>query len=369
MSIFSDVLSLYGGVEDIWGKSRAHILAHVALVVVVFVICGVTVPEVTIPTAKQITENEWFKLAKDTGLIYASFVFPVIVIAAYAEALRIAGIVLVPIVFGLTSPRQNPLTRLGVSGLVPLALTLKKKDFTISDLTNKAVEFSQKYQSKKTEGWDVYQKWIADLSKNSQVYFGDFLVFVLTWILLFKVTPQSAWTQANQPRFWPVTIVLTSLACFAGFRVSRVVATIPSLLLMYVSVMLPSDPDVAPLLEVTEEDRDHVRQRLKELLQKEQETADSRPSPRRFLSYRLGFGFTLAAEEAGTGRQGGFPFRSFYERGARFSWDKEQNERYDSQWLSGYLAYLYYRLHDRLSIFVKFLWVQIRFFVTGVPPT
>jgi hypothetical protein len=198
------------------------------------------------------------------------------------------------------------------------------------------------------------------------VYLGDFLVFAVIWIILFEVTPQSAWTQANQPRFWPVVIMLIGLAWFAGFRVSHAVAAIPSLLLFSVSSMIRSDTDISPLLEVADEDRNHVRQRLEEVLRTEREAAVRHPSLYRFFAYRMGFS-EAAKDTAVQPRCRGFPFQLLYARGLRFSFEEDRFDRYDSQWLDDYLAYLYYRMHGQLSKFVRALGQLIHYFVTGVP--
>jgi hypothetical protein len=248
----------------------------------------------------------------------------------------------------------------------PLALTLKKKDFELNDLVIKSSQLATKYQSKESKAWDAYQKQLDKLTKNSMEYFGDFLIFVVAWIILFKATPHARWTVLNQSRFWPVLLLLIGLALFAWFRVSRAVEALPELLIIFASTMLLSDPDSPPLVEVADEDRDQVRQRFEELLQKEQNAPDLRPSLRRFLYHRLNYAPTTQGTEESAQRRG-LPFRALYERGFRFSWDKEQYQRYDSAWLGGYFAYLYYELHLQLSNLGKAIWYLIRYVVTGAP--
>lgn len=93
MSTLSDVEALYGSVRVTWAKSQTHIVAHLVFAAVVFWICGASVPDlqVTVPAANSITENAWFKLAKDTGVVYATFVLPVVALAVYGTLLRACG--------------------------------------------------------------------------------------------------------------------------------------------------------------------------------------------------------------------------------------------------------------------------------------
>jgi hypothetical protein len=336
----------------------------------IFVICRATLPQVTFPSinAKLVTENEWFKLAKETGLIYAALVLPIVVVAIYGALLRFAGRVLVAMLLVMfpPSPRRKQFRLLSSAALEPLALTLKKSDFDMTDLVNQSTNFFLKYQSKKTEAWENYQKSIEALTKNAQIYLGDFLLFAVLWGVLFMFGSHAAWIEANQSHFWPVALMLLGLAWFAWFRVSRAVAIVPSLLLIFVSAMLRIDPDVAPLLDVPDKDRDQVRRKLEVLLQKEREAEHRGPSLYRFLSTRFGFSRPDTTAES-SGRPRGLPFPSLYKRGSRFAWDKAQYERYNEQWLPDYIAFLYYRLHTRLSNFARTLGQLIRYIVTGAP--
>jgi hypothetical protein len=371
MSALSDIQELYGSVRNAWVKNQADVIAHIVLAVVVFVVFGASLPHVAIPKldATQISENGWFKLAKDTGLIYWLLIFPVIAVAMYTAVLRTAGKILVAILMVVfpPSPRGIRLSSiLGSPTLEPLALTLKKKDFGIDDLYNKSTHLFLKYREKKVEAWEAYQKSISAISQNAQLYLGDFLAFVLIWVMLFQLVPQAEWIQANQSRFWPVVVVALCLAWFAWFRVSRALAFIPSLLIIYVSEMITTDPDMEPLLDVDDKIRDEVRQKLDELVRREHETAVDRPSLRRFLNHQLGFS-EAAAKDADLDQSRGLPFRSLYQRGFRFSWDKERYEHYDGRWFADYLAYLYYRLHDRFRNSARVSWQLVRYFVTGAP--
>ena len=371
MSTLSDVQALYGSVRDTWAKSQAHVVAHV-VIVVVFVICGVTLPEFPVPrlNPRQISESEWFKLAKDTGLIYVSFVIPVVIVAAYAAVLRTAGQMLVTVLMATFPPssRGNKYRLLTPAILEPLALLLKKSDFNLTDLVNKSGELVFKYQSKKNEIWEAYQQSLSNLTKNAQIYLGDFLVFLLIWIMLFTLLPQAPWIQTNHEQFWPVAVVISALAWFAWFRVSRAMAAWPSLYLMYVSTMLRADPDMGSMLDVPEKHRENIRRRLEELLQTERDRVNHEPSLRRFLCYQLDL-LEESSEKTDTAPRRGLPFRTLYEKGRQFgvSWQEKEYLQDYSHWFSGYFPYLYYRIHGRLSQLARAMWQLARYMITGAP--
>src|SRR6266851_1621467 len=142
MSTIADVQELYGGVKETWAKSRPHVLTHVVFALVLLGICRVTLPAIPIPKVnpKQIMDNEWFKLAKETGLIYVSFVIPLVVIGFYAAVLRVLGRILVTTLF-LLFPTERRNFRMVHAGVVePVAVLLGREDFQLSDLVKKAAE-------------------------------------------------------------------------------------------------------------------------------------------------------------------------------------------------------------------------------------
>jgi HAMP domain-containing protein len=368
MSTLADVQSLYGSVRSSWTKSHAHVVSHLALALVLFMLFRVTFPQVPIPklSATQIVDNEWFKLAKDTGVIYVSLVIPFVLAAVYVALLRTVGQLLIGVLVFVFPPdsNQNRMRLLNEWTLEPLALIMKTKDFTIGDLTSKAGELAVKYQSKKNEQWESYQRSLSGLTKNSTVYLGDFLFFLLAWIVLFRMFPHFAWVRANAPRFWPVVLVLSGLAWFAWFRVSRALRVMPGLLLMFVSTMIRTDPDMASLLEIPAEEHNAVRQRVRELLSDEQDLADRKPSLRHFILYRLGFSQEANRDQTRKSLSG-WPFLSVYQQGSQFS---DKPAEYDAEdWLENYLAYLYYRCWERVALIARTAVRLARYAVTGTP--
>src|ERR1041385_7503293 len=103
MSVLSDVQQLYGSLQTTWEQSRAHLVAHAVLAFVVFLVCGAALPQIAAPHVepKEIMNNDWFKLAKDTGLIYVALAIPFLAIAAYLALLGKLGQFAVMIIVGL----------------------------------------------------------------------------------------------------------------------------------------------------------------------------------------------------------------------------------------------------------------------------
>ena len=264
------------------------------------------------------------------------------------------------------SPYRNQNRILSPSALEPLALTLERTDFNLDDLRDKSSELALRYQTRKNEQWDSFQRSISTLTKNAQVYFGDFLLFLFIWIALFKLLPQTAWVHSNGGRFWPVVLVLSVLAWFAWFRVYRAVAAVPSLFLIYISMMVRVYPDMKAILEISEEKRENVRKRLEELLQDEQKYTEFRPSLLGLVLHKAGLHNEISESEVAR-QDRGRPFPLLYKRGRIFAWDTELYTNYDKQWLSGYMSYLYYRLHNRLSHIAAAVWQLTRYIVTGAP--
>ena len=370
MSTLSDVQTLYGSVQGTWAKSQADVIAHVVLAAVVFWIWDATMPEISVPTVdpKQIAGNEWFKLAKETGVIYVLFIIPFVLLAVYGALLRTGGHLFVAalmLVVASSTRQRNEQRLLSASTLEPLALTIDKKDFDLDDLRSKANVLALKYAAQKNSQWESFQESMNKLPKNSQVYLGDFLLFLLFWIVLFRFFPDNAWVQANDTRYWPVAISLAVLAWFAWFRVSRAIAVLPSLFLMYTALMIHADPDLRSDLDASEEKRESVRERLTELLRKERQKADFGPSLFNFIRHRTGL--RTSNSENDTFERRGWPFHSFYENGFRFSYDSARSSLDDDRWLTQYAAYMYYRLHRRLSALGRAAWQLGRYIVTGSP--
>ena len=141
---------------------------------------------------------------------------------------------------------------------------------------------------------------------------------------------------------------------------------IPSMLLMFVSTMIRTDPDMAGLLESSAEDRNAIRLRLQKLLSDEQKLAEQEPSLRRFIWHHLGFSQKLDADPTRK-TLSGWPLQLVYQQGSGFSYDEEKRGEYDGEWVENYLAYLYYRFWNRASSIAITVLRLARYVVTGTP--
>jgi hypothetical protein len=112
MSTLSDVQALYGSVRETWAKSYAHVISHVVLAAVVFWIGRATMPEISVGPIdpKLVFESDWFKLAKDSGIVYVSFVIPIVILAAYATLLRSVGRLLVVMLIAIFNPSSRTIS-------------------------------------------------------------------------------------------------------------------------------------------------------------------------------------------------------------------------------------------------------------------
>lgn len=380
MSTVSDVYALYGAMRDTWAKVEAHITAHVILVVVVITIFlffdGSFSTNVGL-TASSITKNEWYKLARDTGMLFYFFVVPILVLSAYLALLRYGGQFLAGIVLSVLPPtRKTPYNLLTPQVLEPLALALGKSDFSFSDLQDKSSELMLRYQAQQDEQWEKYRRSISELTENALVYFGDFLVFAALWpVYYFKLLPSISSNSEKLIYFFWVLFILLALALFFRFRVSYAIAAVPIKSLINVSQMVRADPDMKAALDVSEETREGVRQRLAEILRTLQEHQESRPSLRRYLKHELSrlrqeIGLPQKKGEIEREKQmPGWPLQALYATGMCFSSDREHHTRYDSQWLKGYIGYRYYLLHNRVSALVSVIETIVQDLGTTGRPT
>jgi hypothetical protein len=372
MSIISDVRDLYGTLETTWDDSRAHVITHLVFAVVVFWLGDIGLPKISTPSLdpKTIMDNDWFKLAKDTGIIYAALVIPIIGASIYAALLRKFGQAFLTVTsFVIASGRTtSPFVGLSEYDLEPLALLVKKDDLQLSDLTEKMSELAFKYQSKKTELWVSYQKAVTAITRNSVQYFGDFSIFLTAWIIVFELLPHSTWVAANRHSFWPVTVVLLVLVIWSWLRVSRALRFLPRFQMQAISAMARIDSDTVPIAEISEDQRQQVVQKLKELLKKEQRRKDESQTISirnlllaRFPSFgaRTRYVFSISTT--------GWPFPRLYEKGASLVSDSKRIRRSQGFSMADVAAYFYYSLCERISRTIDFFAQLIKYFLFGVP--
>ena len=363
MSTFSDVKELYGGLESTWSQSQAHIFAHVVAGFIIVVWCGVTLPTLSLPQIDpaEISKSPWYGIAKDTGLIYAVLVIPLVFLSVYTAFLRILGGFFNFLLSLLSRPSVTMFQGLAASDLEPLALTLNNDDeFGLPDLIERSGILAFKYQSTKSEFWLNLQKTISALTQSSIQYFGDFCVLLLLWIIAFLFWPNSSWAVANAKHFWTVVWVLLLLAGLSWTRVLRARRIFPRLLLQACSAAVRTDPEFSSLFVGDQERRKHIRERLTTLLDKDHERQLNRIT----FWYLVSRALHLSAPKKypAISRETFKHSTGLYERGERVA-DYDFAEEPS---LLDLVAYLYYRAIRRTSALIKTVQALVRYVLFGV---
>jgi hypothetical protein len=370
MSAISDVQALYGGIQGTWVKSREHICSHFVMFIIVYVLRGATFPHIQVPmlSPNALLNNGWYKLATETGIIYASLLIPVLIVAGYASFISTASRFLLGMAMAIIPPLPKPnYFRIANSWMLePLAILLKKEEFTLTDLVLKSSELVMRYQSMKNDIWENYQRSIYEVSKNSQIYLGDFLFFFLGWNLIFSLARHSSWLQDNSFLRYRVSLILIALIVMTWFRVAHAVAAVPALQLLYVSMMIRSDTQLAPLLDIPEESKEKIRNNIDDLLRRDKEVQKQGPSIARYALRNLG----LKTRYAGKGLVGWLALIGLgrlYLKGERFETMQNTDELNFGTWTDNYKAYIFYKLIFRAQLTTKSIAAYLRFLVTGSP--
>ena len=185
------------------------------MIIIVFVLFGATLPHIGVPALSPnvLLNNGWYKLAKETGIIYVSLLIPMLMVAGYASFVSTVSRFLVGMAMAFLPPLPKPnYFRIANSWMLePLAILLKKEEFGLIDLALKSSELVMRYQSMKNDVWENYQRSIYEVGKNSQIYLGDFLFFFLGWNLLFSLARYSSWLQDNYFLRYRVSLILFAL--------------------------------------------------------------------------------------------------------------------------------------------------------------
>jgi hypothetical protein len=406
---------LYGSLQSTWDKIRADVFSHFLLFLVLFGLVGVTVPTMSLPkiSAQQLMGNDWFELAKETNLLFLVPIAAIVLIVLYGALLRIFSRFLVTLVAFVFLPQDyRPLLEkeIGKDHLLTIALTLDKDDFTLDDIFQRMGELLLLYTTKRKEEVQTYQKNIGKLSKNAYVYAGNASTFLVAWILLFVLLPNgSEWKLDNQHLFWPVTLLLMGAVVWTWMRTRRALFKTPILQIIYVSLLLRSDPDMKSDISQSNERYSQIWERLEKLLSDEEEKqqrSSQGPSLIEFLRYYFSETRSGVEDEKAPRKKParlrdrfeGFPFSSLYWMGHSFErsnaedplFEKDDAERplsgkavvkfplfrnykaepqkYAGAWLVGYIAYLYYRIHIRSISFLRRMWQFLLFYLRGGAP-
>jgi hypothetical protein len=154
MSVISDVRELYGTLHTTWSKVRVHAISHIIFFALVFWVGGLTWTNFALPNinAKDIADNDWFKLAKDTGLLYVALLLPVLFVSVYLTVFDLLGRILsmaLSILF-LASPGIR-FTGISASELEPMAMVMPNDEFELHQIVSHSNEMMFKLQEQKSE--------------------------------------------------------------------------------------------------------------------------------------------------------------------------------------------------------------------------
>jgi hypothetical protein len=233
---------------------------------------------------------------------------------------------------------------------------LERDDFQFSDLSRLSDDLVFRYRAKSIEMWKGFDNSLANSGKNAAIYVGHFSTFGVAWVVLFRLAALSTWAHANRAHFGSVAVILGIFVVVSLLRLSRTLASVPILQMVFVSMMIRADPEMASPLDVSEERRSTIRSRLDNLTTEQMRRDINRSSLSGFVLS------LLQIPKIETKTKGRPP--DIYRRGERFAFSDPAN-RFES--LDNYAAFAYYRLHNRLSVFARGFWQFVSLKVTGVP--
>jgi hypothetical protein len=318
MSVISDVRELYGTLQTTWSKTRIHVISHAVFFILVFWIGGVTLTAPLLPhiSAKDIADNDWFKLAKETGLIYVVLALPVVAASVYLTVFDLLGQIF-STAFSLLflTPKPTPLTTLSAWELDPIAMSLPNDEFDLEQIFDELNRLTFKLREESLKEWSSYQEKVSRIAGNSTQYLGDFCTFLLLWIILSITRRSSSWIEMNGSNFWSISLALLALIGFASMRVSRALAAMPILQMRITLAMIQARPSLLSTVEITDERRGLRRDRLYNLLRRKKDEEDRAESSR--PSFRRVFAHTKTSTRGRSVEFGDRIKLSFYERGVK----------------------------------------------------
>jgi hypothetical protein len=368
MSAFSDVQELFGGLRTTWSESQGHIVSHAICTSMIFGLVGVTVPHVNLPnvSAKDIMDNDWYQLARGTGLIYLSVIIPLILLSVYLAILRFLGrfiVVILTLLFYSPTPK---FLRLTAFDLTPVALTLEKS-FTLYDVWEKAESLSAFLGAQKSEIWESHQKFSGLLLRNRTQYLEDFGAFFIAWVVIFNVASHAEWTQANHKHFWIVVFALFALIVLSWLRVQSALELTKQTRFYALRAAIRS---IEGLNKQTDRDGERrVEERLQMLLEEEDVNWSRTFSIGRYFLWRIrmgGKGPNTAPVDRDVIRMraSGRPFAELYRIGQDLAVTSKEAFRTKIT-VAELAAYFYYGLHNRIKLVGKTAWSAIRYIIIG----
>jgi hypothetical protein len=363
MSTIADVQELYNSLQGSWQKTREHIFAHIIFAFIVFILFGAELPPVKLllPNPANLAENEWFRIAKDTGLLFLLLIIPIALLAIYASLFSFAARLMVGIVMAVAPPMASNVNidMNNITLVEPLAILTKKNDFTLADIQSKATDLIIRYQARNGHAWQNYEKSISRLNKGSLVFPGDFPLFFLFWNFAFAFAEQNSWIDNMQPLRLKVSVVLFLLILASWFRVSRSLSIMPRLLITNIAIMVRADEDLLPFLEVSAEEREKTRARLFNLLADSQERNGSS-----LLGMLIGEPIAFLREQV-LSLQMAKHLRRAYLRGEKLRYSRCSKSRSLHTWTNDLLALLLYNIVKRLELTRKSVCAYLKVLLSG----
>jgi hypothetical protein len=277
MSILGDAQELYQSVGSTWRRRRSHILAHIILASITFGLCGATIPRVTLPAidAGQIMGDPWYKLAKDSGMIYLALFIPFLIFGAYVSIISTLGGFLA-ILLRKTFPVVP--SSLFASPLERIALLLDRENVNLYEVNNKVEELWLEFRLRKFDVVTSFEQQALTKVYNASTYLGDFALFACLWVLFFVYFPNNAWIAENRGHFWSVLLIVSFLIWLARRYGHRMLGEYIALRPYVVSEAILSDDALKQKVAATREERDRVLLTLDKLLKAEAENVRLEPT-------------------------------------------------------------------------------------------
>jgi hypothetical protein len=367
MSLVSDVEAAFTTAQSTWSTNRSHAIAHILLGFIIFFVYGATYPDISPPQIdpNYIMESDWYKLAKDTGAIYLAFIIPIICIAAYISLFNYASNFIGLTLSSFSTYYVSYMRTKDYSALLTIASSMKNDKFDASDLQAQIWRLYDKYSRSK----DFSPYLLTYPSQyDSRIYFGDFTLFVIVWVILFTYMRDYDWVSSNENIFLPVLLTLIVLVFLSWLRLSTLIGNANRQSLYFVVRGIQGDPEMSFISEMGEDKEMAISKRLISIV-KTYEEYDNRktPSLTRFIVCSLFSKDTLEGiRELANDMYS--PYKNSYGMGRKFSSDADMNTKYDDNWLIWYVSYIHYRIHVWLATSARNLFNFIWQLITGAPP-
>jgi hypothetical protein len=297
-----------------WSKVRLHAISHIVL----NWMGGISLSGFSLPqsNAHEIMKNQWYILAKDTGLVYVIPMLPIVVVSFYLVVFTLTaqGMSLIAITVLSAPPRRNdPLSRVSAQELTPIAFSLPNDDFDLAAifLQSEAMMFKFKENHNISEVFQTLQA----RAESSIQYPVDFCTLLLFWLFLSIILRTNSWIQMSWTDFRLVCLMLVALISISSIRASLAFLAKQILQIKFVAGFMWLDPSFLASV-LTRSDALAARiNRLEEILKFRKDEEDQRKLSQ--PSFRRVFGITPVRDLCHCAELNVRNKLSFYERGRK----------------------------------------------------